>query len=306
MEIFITLVTKLLPLYAIMACGFVLGRKTDNLPQAISYLQINLIAPVVMAITIASLPMQSEYMVLPFLFLGLCCAIAGLLFYIGRIWNDSTRNLIAYTGASANTGYFGIPVALILFPESALGLFMLTMLGFQLYENTLGYYLIARGHYTVRDSFKRLLRLPTLYGCLIGILLSVAEVKIPTLVEAVGRDFRSTYIILGALMIGLGLAKAASFKPDGKFLGILLGAKFILWPVVVFGLIIFDEHITHLFSAQVHQMMFLLSIVPLPANAVAFATLLNVQPQKAATAVFISTVIALFYIPAVLMWMGYV
>ncbi|MCD8541426.1 MAG: hypothetical protein LRY22_01975 [Aliarcobacter cryaerophilus] len=44
----------------------------------------------------------------------------------------------------------------------------------------------------------------------------------------------------------------------------------------------------------------LFSIVPLAGNTVTVATLLNVKPQIMSVALFISTVISLFYIPLVL------
>jgi len=46
--------------------------------------------------------------------------------------------------------------------------------------------------------------------------------------------------------------------------------------------------------------MFLFSIVPLAANTVTIATLLNVKPQMMSIALFISTIISLFYIPLIL------
>jgi predicted permease len=47
-----------------------------------------------------------------------------------------------------------------------------------------------------------------------------------------------------------------------------------------------------------------LSIVPTAANVAAFASQLDLVPEKAATTVLIGTVIALFYIPAMLILMG--
>jgi len=47
-----------------------------------------------------------------------------------------------------------------------------------------------------------------------------------------------------------------------------------------------------------------LAIMPLPANAVAYALQLNVQPDKTSTLVFLSTVFALFYIPLVMVFWG--
>ena len=308
MDIFIALILKLLPLYFVMLCGFALSRKTESFGHSVSYIQINLIAPVVIALNISTLDMKLNFMILPLLFLVLCSIMGIMLFGLGRkVWpHDNTGNLMAYATASGNTGYFGVPVALLLFPEHTLGLFMLAMVGVQLYDNTLGYYFMARGHHTVGDSLLRLLRLPPLYGCIIGLLLSAFHIRIPDIIMNMGHDFRSTYVILGALMIGFGLSHIKSFNIDLVFLGLSLAAKFIVFPAVIFGLIMLDRSLFHLFNEQIYGMMFLLAIVPLPANAVAFAILLNVQPQKAALAVFVSTVVALFYIPAILVYLGFI
>ena len=306
MPIFLTLVLKLLPLYVIIAAGYVLGRKQDGLGHTASLIQINLIAPVVMATSIATLAMRQDYLILPVIFLMICCSFAGIAYgFSKRFWSDGTGNLLAFMAGSANTGYFGIPVALILFPPDVIGLYMLAALGFQIYENTLGYYLVARGQYSVRTSLKRLARLPILYGCLVGIVLSALHVQLPEIITGVGRDFRGAYVVLGALMIGLGLSKLESFKIDYKFVSILLSVKFLLWPSCVMLLIMADRHVFGLFSVQIYQLLFLLAVVPLPANGVAFALLLNVHPEKAATTVFISTMIALFYIPAAFILLGF-
>ncbi len=307
MHIFLTLILKLLPLYAIMAAGFVLGRKHSELGHATAIIQINFIAPVVIATSMATLELQSRYLILPAVVLIVCCTVGLTVFAIGRrLWLDNTPNLMAYSAGSGNTGYFGIPVALILFPENMIGLLMLAALGVQLYDNTLGYYLIARGHYSIRDSIKRLVRLPLLHASLLGLIFSALHVKLPLLITATAHDFRGAYIVLGALMIGFGLSKIKEFKPDKLFLSIMLGARFVVWPLLIFGFIAFDRVMLHLFSADVYPILFLIAIVPLPANAVAFALLLNVQPQKAAIAVVASTIIALFYIPAILIILGFI
>lgn len=306
MSVFIALVLKMMPLYAVMAVGYVFGRKVKDMGSPISLLQINVIAPIVIATGIAPLKMQGEYLLLPAVFFALCSLIALSLFALGKtVWRDNTRNLLAFAGGLANTGYFGVPLALILFPPDLVALFLLAMTGFLVFESTLGYYLVARGRHTVKDSFARLLRLPMLYGCIIGIILSMAGIALPEMAQAVIRDFRGAYVVLGALMIGLGLSQAGFAHFDLKFFGMLTVSKFIVWPLCVLGLVALDRNFLGIFSADVYPPMFLLAIVPLPVNAVAFGLLLKLHPEKAATAVFISTVMALFYIPAVLAMTGY-
>ena len=99
------------------------------------------------------------------------------------------------------------------------------------------------------------------------------------------------------MLIGIGLSELKLNHLDLKFLTLSLLAKFVIWTLLITGLIIIDKTFLALFSEEIHQMMFLLSIVPLAANAVAFSSELKINPEKASLAVFTSTVIALFYIP---------
>ena len=75
--------------------------------------------------------------------------------------------------------------------------------------------------------------------------------------------------------------------------------KFIIWPLIVSALIYFDKSFFHIFPSGSYEVMLLMSITPIAANTVIFASELKVEPEKAAMAVFSSTVIALFYIPLV-------
>jgi predicted permease len=303
MDIFTTLVLKMLPLYGIMAAGYALGRKFPETVAPTSTVQIYLIAPIVLATVIGAMDFTAAYLLLPVIFYVLCCGV-GLLTYRVAGGNDGTRNLLAFACGSSNNGYFGLPVALILFPPELVAVFLLAGLGFIFYENTLGYYLIARGRFTTREALMRLSRLPTLYGALLGIVISALAISLPDMLQATATNFRGAYVVLGALIIGLGLSRAKGFEMDRRFLAIPLIMKFVLWPALTFGVAWLDAHVFHVFDEQIRGVILLLGLMPLPANAVAFALQLNVHPEKAALVVFINTVVALFYIPAMLMLVG--
>jgi len=65
-------------------------------------------------------------------------------------------------------------------------------------------------------------------------------------------------------------------------------------------LVVWVDNITlQLYNTSIHKVMILMSIVPLAANTVAFATELKAQPEKASLAVMLSTLFALFYIPLI-------
>lgn len=105
-------------------------------------------------------------------------------------------------------------------------------------------------------------------------------------------------------MIGLGMARLQSLKLDLGLIAFVFSFKFLMWPLITLGFIFLDRFLIHEFTPQIHQMLLLLSVMPLPANTIAFALQLNVQPDKASTLVFLSTVFALFYIPVVMVMWG--
>lgn len=304
LTVFQSLVLKIAPLYAVMAIGFVFGRLRPAAAEPFSFLQIYFIVPVVVVSGIAGLDFQPSYLLLPVVSYLACCVISLAALWGGKkLWPDNTANIFAYSCGSANTGYYGIPVALVVFPPDIIGIFMVTIVGYTLFEGSLGYYHVARGHFTARDSFRKLLRLPILYAFIVGVALSALHAHIPDMLKDMLRDFRGSYVVIGALMIGFGLARVQQFRLDWLLIAFVFAFKFLVWPLVTYGLILLDRSVTHQFDPVIHKMLMLLAVMPLPANTIAFALQLNVQPDKASTLVFLSTLFALVYIPlAMVLW----
>ncbi|WP_051663784.1 hypothetical protein [Campylobacter hyointestinalis] len=92
---------------------------------------------------------------------------------------------------------------------------------------------------------------------------------------------------------------------DLKFVSISIFVKFIIWPTLICILIFLDAKFFGFFDKNLYIIFFILSIVPLAGNTVTIAALLNVWPAKMLVAVFISTLISLFSIPAMLYFYSY-
>lgn len=304
MDVFLTLLVKLLPLYLIMGLGYVAVKTLKVERLSIARLLIYMVSPAVVFYGVSQTPLSLATLSLPFLFFFLCCSM-GLLFWVvgTAVWGkESTKNLLAYAAADGNTGYFGLPVALILFDEKVLGLVVLSLLGFILFENTLGFFMMARGNYSLRDSLVRMSKLPAVYAFLAGVAVAATAWTFPQPIVDFFQYFKASYSLLGMMVIGMGLATATRSSFDGKFIGLAFLAKFIIWPAIVFGLIWLDKAYFHFYNADIYGVMILMSIVPLAANTVTFATELKVHPEKAAVAVSLSTVFALVYIPVIVMF----
>ncbi len=302
MAVFLALLLKILPLYVFIFLGYVAGRLLKIDRETVALLLIYVLAPIVVFDGVRTVSLDFSTLSLPILFWALCSVLCLLFLALASpFWKDATRNLAAYAAGCGNSGYFGIPVALALFGDKALGLIVLGSLGFSLYESSTGFFILARGKHSVRESVMRLLRLPTLYAFFVGLVFHLFP-PLSGSVEAAIVGVRGAYSTLGMMMIGLGLSGVTWSMIEARFIVFTSIAKFLLWPLAMCFILVLDTQWLHIFTPDAHRIMILLSIVPLPANSVAFSTMLRVHPAKAASAVLVTTFIALFFIPLVSMF----
>lgn len=300
MTIALVLLGKLLPLYAFIGLGFLAAKLLGARKETLSSILIYILAPIVVFDGVLRTEISWSILSLPLIMLMMCTVLCRLFFAISSFfWKDSHRNILAFTAGTGNTGYFGLPVALAVFGPDRLGPVVLALLGFILYENTVGFFTVARGHHTAAESFRKILRLPTLYALAIALILNLSDVGFGTLYLDNVQHVRGAYTVFGMMIIGMGIGSLEHIRLDGRFIGLAFLAKFVAWPTLALSLIAIDRTWLGFYTHELYGVMLLMSIVPLAANTVAYATELKTEPEKAATAVLLSTLFALFFIPFV-------
>ncbi|MDG1288026.1 MAG: AEC family transporter [Rickettsiales bacterium] len=304
MDLGFELLLKMTGLYLCIALGFYAARKLEIEGKGISRLLFYIIVPLMFLGGISKAQIEQQYLLLPvFIFLISCTLSLGHYHIARRMFHDKSANILAFTSGNGNLGYFGIPVAALLFEPDVLGIYMMMIIGTMLYETTLGYYITTKGDFSTREALQKMIRLPMLHGALIGLLLSLLETPLPHFLEGFFTAISGAYSTLGMMMVGIALAGVTSLKLDWKFISMAFAVKFIAWPLMVLGLIALDSHVMHLFNEDIHHVALLLSFMPLAVNSVIFATLLEAEPEKMASAVFLSTAFALFFVPAMVSWL---
>jgi len=310
MTIFWALFLKTTPLYFNIILGYIAGRFLHVQGDNIAKLMFYMFVPIVIFSGIAKTEINSSVLLLPFLVFSVCTAFCLVYRYIGgRVFgkDSSLKNILALTVGTANSGYFGLPVAMILFDydSNIVGIYMTALVGMTLFESSVGFYVSANGVHTQRESFIRVLRLPTLYAFIAGAIFGVYDIELPVIVDTVVDNVKGCYVVLGMMIIGLGISKLDSCKMDYKFFSLALTAKFIMWPLVIYLIKIIDINMFNIFSDSAYKSLTLLSILPLAANSVAIATVLNTHPSKVATTVFASTLFAMLYVPLMVVFLFY-
>ncbi|MFC1770731.1 AEC family transporter [Candidatus Margulisiibacteriota bacterium] len=299
MLIFLSLVLKILPFYALMLLGFLATRFLNVQRESISRLLIYVILPVIVFFGAYQAPISWSIFMLPVIFYLLSSIISFVFYSIGKkIWiSDSTKNLLAHASATGNTGYFGLPLVFLLLSEQAFSYAVLVIMGISLFENSLGFFYVAKGSHSTRDSLLRVAKLPVLYAFVLGFLFNTLGIKLPSILFTTLSHFKGAYTVLGMMLLGMGLVYVGFHHIDWKYMGLAFTAKFLVWPLVI-GLLIFtDANFFNFYNPDIYKVMLIMSIVPLAINNVAFAIELKVHPEKSAITVLLSTILALFLIP---------
>lgn len=299
MALFFTLLGKILPLYSNIVLGYLSTRFLRVDRSTIAAILFYVIGPIVVFSATVNVHIDPRLIFLPVFFYCFGSGLAFVFLKLGKkSWPDATSNILAFTAGTGNTGYFGIALALILFDPETADIFIFTVLASLFYESTTGFYVTAKGSFSARDSLGKVLKLPVLYAFAAALILNLSGVALPEGLLQYAGQFKIGYSLLGMMVIGMGLdGLRRSGGVDRKFLVVSLLTKHLLWPLLIWGLILLDRTYVHLLNDQLYQVMFVFAIVPLAGNTVTLAVLLKAKPEKAALAVLLSTILSIVCIP---------
>jgi len=305
MSLFFTLLLKIIPLYVIIAIGFWARRGLDVPKEPIAKLLIYVVAPAVVFLGTVEAGLKIELLALPIMFFVIGAVLMLITLLVSKHWwKDGTEKVAAFSAGTGNTGYFGLPVCLALIGDKALPVAVMATLGLIFYESTLGFYVVARSSHTAKDALNKVLRLPVLYAFLLGLSMNIFGFAVHDSIMSVMETLKGAYAPLGMMIIGLSLAGVQfAHHLDAKLTALTFFNKFIVWPMIFLGIIYLDKNYLHWFNDLVYMVFMIESITPIAANTVTYAAELKAHPEKAALIVFVSTLIALIYIPAVVTWL---
>ncbi|MDX1916891.1 MAG: AEC family transporter [Rickettsiaceae bacterium] len=298
MPLFYTVFFKIISILLSVIIGYAAGRLEKVERESIASLLFYFIAPIVFFSVPANSTLSFTDIGISMVTYTISC-IACLCAYnlYDRYFDNQARNILAMSAGAGNTGYFMLPIATCIFDDYTLSIYIMCVIGVNIYESSLGYYICARSISSTRESIVKILSMPMLHAFGIGCLFSLLEIHLPEFLDDFLEDMKSTYSILGMLMIGLGIAKLKNFEIDREFILASLFSKYIIYPCLVCIFIIIDKYILGIYDAPEYNALLLLSSAPLAANTIVVSSIMKFSPERVATSVLISCMISLIYIP---------
>ncbi|MYL25075.1 AEC family transporter [Halomonas alkaliantarctica] len=292
-----TLTGPLLMLLAYVGLGWLAAQTLRVDPRPIATLLVYLVAPLTFFRALMAGGPTPDYLLLTLILFMVSSAIAlSVRTLAGRHFGAQEGALLAFSAGTGNTGYFGLPVAMIVLPPEGVTLYLFCILGITLYEFTVGFYVSARGQFSVRQSLTKIARLPLVYAFLSALLLSHLNVVLPTALMTSLDVFPATYTLLGMMIIGMTLSQVTLAAWDPRLVAACVVLRYGLWPLATLAIVLLLQHVVAL-SPALAMAILLLGVVPMAANVVVVAMELGIAPQKGALAVLITTLMAPFLIP---------
>ena len=286
-------------LVSIALVGAIAGKKLSLDARDIGALVVYVISPCAIFSAIVQSPADLSffrYSVAGFLVSSLFAFLAWYL--AGLVWNDSRRNLFSFAAGTGNTGYFSLPLIFSLFSDKTTAIAVFMIIGVNIYEFSVGYFVGAKGKFDNRECLRRVLSLPVIYAAAAGVIFKGMGVPLHDSVEDLFDHFRGAYSVLGMMVIGMTLSTFSCFRLDWKFCSAALLWKHLTVPLV--GMVIVQCLGA---SEDLARVSGVLLAAPMAANVVVIANQLDVHPDIAASTVMASTLLAVVSVPVTLHWL---
>ncbi|MEE4406751.1 AEC family transporter [Enterobacter mori] len=276
--------------------GFIFGRNLKLRAYDIASLLVFVISPVVIFVSISQSPISLKhipYAGYAFLFSSFSALLA---FVVAKFfWSDVRVNLFAFAGGTGNTGYFALPIVFSLFNQEQITIAIFIVIGVNLYEFTIGYFLSASGQASVHESIRKVSRMPVLYAALLAITFKAMNIPVNGILLNSLDNFKGAYSVLGMMVIGISLSTYKKLEVDYLFTSLLLLWKHIAMPIA--GILLFSYVIP--LNMQTLEVVTLMVATPMAGNVVVISSQLNIHPEKAAISVMLSTSLTVFMIPII-------
>lgn len=277
--------------------GWGVGKKLKINSKDISSLLIYIISPFVVFYSIVESPanwMCLKYSLGAFI-VASSMAMLGLVF-ARLFWKDGRVNLFGFAAGTGNTGYFALPLMLAVFDKAQIAIAIFIIIGINLYEFTIGYFLTAKGSMTYRESIQKVIRMTIIYATVAGIIFKYFNIRLDDVVLSFLSNFKGAYTVLGMMVVGVAISRFSRIEIDWLFLMFALLWKHLVYPAIAFIVFVFVIPV----DKEILRVIILMAATPMAGNIVVISSNLGLHPEKAATSVMISTILAIITVPLAL------
>lgn len=301
MELITEQILNMFPLFILILLGYISGKSLKIKDSSIiSKLILFVFTPIVAFNAISTADTDIGLIFLPIIFLITTSAIAigtKLLSSMFSKKDNAILNTLAYSSGSGNVAFYGVPAVLILLGEEFLPIILISMIGYIIYDSSIGYLIITGQKFEVRKILLKLAKFPPFIGVVLGIIALILGVDLSSMnaYEFIVSSSQTTMATLGIFLIGLAVSNL-KISLNYYYLILISINKVIINPLVIFLLLVVDSLTYNVFTEYANVLM-LIASVPVATNSVILATEFTKKEQEASLGVLITAILSLISIP---------
>ena len=274
--------------------GFLFGKNFQISSKNFSRANLFIFSPLLMFT--GTFAKQFDFDFIKIFFLTALLSIVLMIFAL--LWSKAfplpqEENAIFLTNSTvSNVGNFGMPLCISILGEASIAPLSFVLLVHSIFANTFGAFFISGGQQSFKKSLINILKLPTIWAVLLGLILQFLDIKIPAVIFQPLQTFGNVAIPFSIFIFGMSLSVLEKFiLPTRLFLQSLFW-QLILAPIVGLGILKFFS-----IGKLASQVFFIETTVPLALITVVLADVFNCKKEKAATIVLLSTLFSFVTIP---------
>lgn len=290
-----------LPAFIILAIGYI-GQKNMNIDRKpVSVTALYLMYPFLAFRTFYTNTLTMDYLYILLFCLSLCIALLIIVLFIAKIKKLSQKktSAVILSGVFMNSGNYGTPIILFAFGNAGFDYAVIMMVIQSILMNTIGLFYAAKGSEettSMKESLMKIVKMPIIYGALIGILCQLTSLKVPEfLMQSVNLIADATIPTI-MLVLGMQLASLSRSTVKLKDISGIVFLRVAVSPVIALLLVMFLP-----IEELLAKILIVLSAMPTAANTTMFALQFNTDPDFVSYSTLVTTVLSIITVPVMLM-----
>ena len=299
--LFSTFANNILPIILLSSAGFALGKALHVDARSLGRVVFYVFSPVLIFDLMLKnrLDLKDAAIVIAF---TLCIVLTmGALAYLsGRLlkFERPALTAIVITTMFANTGNYGLPLVSFAFGQDALSFAGIYFVTTTVLFYTLGVLIASLGHMNFREAALGLVKVPTIYGVLLAILINSLGITLPTpLARAVelaaGGTIPLMLVLLGLQLTSVELSTNLRPLQVSVALRLLAAPALALLYAALFGL-----------QGAARQGSITEASMPSMVSATVLATEYHLDAKLVTAVVFVSTLFSPLTLTPLLVFLG--
>ncbi|WP_046228373.1 AEC family transporter [Paenibacillus dauci] len=204
-----------------------------------------------------------------------------------------------------NSVNYGLPLVLLAFGQLGLDKASVYVIGQMVIVNTVGVFFAARSHFSARQAFASIFRLPAVYATAIAMLLRLSGWALPSTLDQGFAMLAAAYspvalVVLGAQMINVGSrnAEAAADRPAQRAFWAGMTIRLAAAPLLSWLLLTLIGVEGILFNV-----LLILTSMPTAVNAVILAEQFGAAPRLVSRCILWTTLSSMLVLPVLILWL---